>query len=49
MKTILIDTNAPIDNWYIVSGINLNSKKTNRVLAGGIKYDKKAQTFKKFK
>jgi len=49
MKTILIDTNAPVDNWYITSGINLNSKKTNRVLAGGIKYDKKAQTFKKFK
>ena len=49
MKTILIDTNAPVDNWYIESGINLNSKKTNRVLAGGIKYDKKTQTFKKFK
>ncbi len=49
MKTIIIDTNAPEDNWYIISGIDLSSVNHNNIIAGGIKYDKQLQTFKKYK
>lgn len=48
-KTIIIDTNAPIDDWYILSSINLNTNNTNKILCGGIKYDTLLKTFKKYK
>ncbi len=48
-KTIIVDTEAPDDNWYILSGIHLETTNSNRILAGGIKYDRKLQTFKKYK
>lgn len=48
-KTILVDTDAPYDNWYIISGISLNSNSNVRILAGGIRFDNKLQTFKKYK
>lgn len=49
MKTIIVDTNAPEDNWYIISGINLSKVDKHNIIAGGIKYDKELQTFKKYK
>lgn len=45
-KTIYIDTNAPIDKWYIISGIKLS--EPGNVIAGGIKYDNTLQTFTKY-
>lgn len=48
-KAILVDTDAPYDNWYIITGISLTSNSDTRILAGGIKYDGKSQTFKKYK
>lgn len=48
-KTIIVDTDSPVDNWYIISGIHLETNNTNRILAGGIRYDYKLQTFKKYK
>lgn len=48
-KTILVDTDAPYDNWYIISGISLNSNSNVRILAGGIRFDNKLKTFKKYK
>jgi hypothetical protein len=48
-KAIIVDTDCPYDNWYIISGISLTSNSNTRVLAGGIKYDHKLQTFKKYK
>jgi hypothetical protein len=48
-KAIIVDTDAPYDNWYIISGISLTSNSNNRILAGGIRYDGKLQTFKKYK
>ena len=48
-KAIIVDTDAPYDNWYIISGISLTSNSNTRILAGGIKYDSKLQTFKKYK
>jgi len=48
-KTIIVDTDAPIDNWYIISGIHLETTNNNRILAGGIRFDHKLQTFKKYK
>lgn len=50
VKSIIVDTDAPEDNWYILSGINLNTSETyNKVYAGSLKYDQVSQTFKKFK
>lgn len=48
-KTIIVDTDAPLDNWFIISGIHLETSNTNRILAGGIRYDAKLQTFRKYK
>lgn len=48
-KAIIVDTDAPVDNWYVISGIHLETTNTNRILAGGIRYDTKLQTFKKYK
>ena len=48
-KTIIVDTDAPLDNWYIISGVHLETTNNNRILAGGIRYDHKLQTFKKYK
>jgi hypothetical protein len=48
-KTIMINTEAPIDNWYIISSINLNTTNNKKILAGGIKYDTLLKTFKKYK
>jgi|JI10StandDraft_1071094.scaffolds.fasta_scaffold992035_1 hypothetical protein len=48
-KTIIVDTDSPVDNWYIISGIHLETTNSNRILAGGIRYDTKLQTFKKYK
>ncbi len=48
-KAIIVDTDAPYDNWYIISGISLTSNSDTRILAGGIRYDGKLQTFKKYK
>jgi len=48
-KTIMINTEAPIDNWYIISSINLNTTNNKKILAGSIKYDTLLKTFKKYK
>lgn len=48
-KTIIVDTDSPVDNWYIISGIHLETTNSNRILAGGIRYDAKLQTFRKYK
>lgn len=47
-KTIFIDTNAPIDDWYIISGFELKSDNTSKIIAGGIRYNKKTKTFEKY-
>lgn len=49
IKAILVDTDAPYDNWYIITSISLTSNSNTRVLAGGIRFDNKLQTFKKYK
>lgn len=49
VKVINIDTEAPIDNWYILANVNLNTNNNKRIVAGGIKFDKNLQTFKKYK
>ena len=48
-KAIIVDTDAPYDNWYIISGISLTSNSNTRILAGSIRYNGKLQTFKKYK
>lgn len=48
-KTIIVDTDSPIDNWYVISGIHLETTNSNRILAGAIRYNSKLQTFKKYK
>jgi len=48
MKTIIVNTNAPENNWYVISGINLSTTNHNRILAGGLKYDKLKDTFIKY-
>lgn len=48
-KAIIVNTDSPVDNWYIISGIHLETTNTNRILAGGIRYDAKLQTFRKYK
>jgi len=48
-KVITINTKAPIDDWYIISSINLNTNNNKRILTGGIKYDTLLKTFKKYK
>lgn len=49
IKVINIDTEAPIDNWYILADVNLNTNNNKRIVAGGIKFDKNLQTFRKYK
>lgn len=49
VKVINIDTEAPMDNWYINADVNLNTNDNKRILAGGIKYDTLLRTFKKYK
>lgn len=48
-KAILVNTDAPYDNWYIISAIGLSSNSSNKIVAGGIRYDHKLQTFTKTK
>lgn len=48
-KSIIIDTNAPIDNWYIISGIMLTEYSSQNIIAGGIKYNNKLKTFQAYK
>lgn len=48
-KIVYIDTDAPYDNWYVITGINLNSNNNTIVKAGGIRYNSKLQTFEKYK
>lgn len=47
-KTIFIDTNAPQDDWYIISGFELKSDTDIKTIAGGIRYNKKSKTFEKY-
>lgn len=47
-KAIIVDTDAPYDNYYIITGLSLTSNSDNRILAGGIKYDKLKNTFIKY-
>lgn len=47
-KTIFIDTNAPKDDWYIISGFELKSDSNIKIIAGGIRYNKKTKTFEKY-
>lgn len=49
IKVINVDTEAPMDNWYINADVNLNTNDNKRILAGGIKYDTLLRTFKKYK
>ena len=49
IKVITIDTEAPYDNWYIKADVNLNTNNNKRIVAGGIKFDKNLQTFRKYK
>lgn len=49
-KTIIVDTESPTDNWYIISGMHLQTtNKPEKILCGGIRFDHKLQTFKKYK
>lgn len=48
-KTICIDTNAPLDDWYIISGFDLTTSNDEYIIAGGIKYDQKLRTFVPYK
>ena len=48
MKTIIVNTNAPRENWYIVTGINLSTLSKDRIHAGTIKYNDSLKTFKKY-
>lgn len=49
-KIINVNTHVPIiENWYLVTNINLNKDNQHKtIIAGGIKYDELAQTFKKY-
>jgi len=47
-KAIIVDTDAPFDNYYIITGISLVSNSNSRILAGGIKYDNIKNTFVKY-
>ena len=49
IKSIIVNTTAPEDDWYIISIINLNNDNNKRILIGGIKYDEELETFKKYK
>jgi hypothetical protein len=48
IKSIIVNTTAPEDDWYIISSINLNTDSNKRILVGGIKYDDVLKTFKKY-
>ena len=48
IKSIIVNTTAPEDDWYIISSINLNTDSNKRILVGGIKYDDLLKTFKKY-
>lgn len=47
-KAIIVDTEAPYDNYYIITSITLTSNSNKRLLAGGIRYDLKKNTFIKY-
>lgn len=47
-KAIIVDTDAPYDNYYIITSIKLTSNSNTRILAGGIRYDLKKNTFTKY-
>jgi hypothetical protein len=49
IKSIIVNTTAPEDDWYVISIINLNTDNNKRILIGGIKYDEELETFKKYK
>lgn len=48
-KSIIVNTDAPQNNWYLISGINLNTNNNNRLLVGGLRYNDSLQTFEKYK
>jgi len=47
-KKIKVNTNAPYDNWYLISQIRLN-KEPHKPYVGEIKYNEKKQTFETIK
>ena len=47
-KAILVNTDAPYDNYYIITSIGLTSFSNTKIFAGGIKYDLKKNTFIKY-
>lgn len=47
-KAIIVDTEAPYDNYYIITSITLTTNSNRRLLAGGIRYDLKKNTFIKY-
>lgn len=50
VKTIIVDTNAPKDRWYVSTSVKLKkSRKKKRIVAGSIVYDEKTETFIKKK
>jgi hypothetical protein len=48
-KTIYLNTNAPEEDWYIITGFILSENKDNNIIAGGIKYNNKLKTFESYK
>lgn len=50
VKTIIVDTNAPKDRWYVSTSVKLKkSRKKKRIVAGSIVYDFNTRTFIKKK
>lgn len=49
IKSIIVDTEAPIDNWYIKTSVNLSKQSKDLIIAGGIRYNFKSKTFEKYK
>ena len=44
-KVIEVNTDAPIDKWFIVANINLSDKEQGVIKAGSINYDQENRTF----
>ena len=44
-KVIEVNTDAPIDKWFIVASINLSDKENGVIKAGSINYDNDSRTF----
>lgn len=44
-KKIYVNTNAPYDNWYLVTQFRLKKGSRGTINAGSIKYNDKKQTF----